>query len=76
MIYPPVFENDTNPEAIKYLNESEFIYYKTSNNTLCVIKSPCSHIDNKDLFKENNYGYILFVDKKIEKNLLIRLVQL
>ena len=66
LIYPPVFENDTNPEAIKYLNrDGEFIYYKTSNNTLCgYTKSPCSHIDNKDLFKENNYGYILFVDKK------------
>jgi hypothetical protein len=65
-IYPSVFVNNTNPDPIEYLNnDNEFIHYITSNNTLCgYLKSPCSHLKNKDIFKKKNYGYIIYVDKK------------
>lgn len=65
-IYPSVFVNNTNPDPIEYLNnDNEFIHYITSNNTLCgYLKSPCSHLKNKDIFRKKNYGYIIYVDKK------------
>lgn len=66
LIHPPIYENNSKSDPIKFYNKTnDFLFYKTSNNTLCgYTLSPCSHIENKDIIKDNFFSYSIFIDTK------------